>query len=110
MSPSQARTPSTKAPPTPDTVTAMSRPEYPPARRGDDADTLHGTVVADPYRWLEDVDEPETVAWSESQDALGEAARGTWDDRNRLAARVTDLLGPGSVGTPAWRGERQFFT
>jgi prolyl oligopeptidase len=88
----------------------MSRPQYPPARRGDDADTLHGTVVADPYRWLEDVDDPQTVAWSEGQDALVEAARTEWPGRDRLAERVTALLGAGSVGTPAWRGERQFFT
>src|SRR3954464_6839551 len=96
--------------PGPTTVTAMSRPQYPPARRRDDADTLHGNVVADPYRWLEDADGPETVAWSESQDALVDASRAQWAGRDRLAARVTDLLGAGSVGTPAWRGERQFFT
>jgi prolyl oligopeptidase len=109
VSPVDARTASIKPPPGPDTVTAMSRPEYPPARRGDDVDTLHGTAVADPYRWLEDVGDPETVAWSEDQDALVEAALAQWPGRDRLVARVTELLGAGSVGTPAWRGERQFF-
>jgi prolyl oligopeptidase len=99
-----------KPPPGTATVTAMSRPQYPPAHRGDDADTLHGTVVADPYRWLEDVDDPQTVAWSEGQDALVEAARAQWPGRDHLADRVTELLGAGSVGTPAWRGECQFFT
>ncbi|HEX4698053.1 MAG TPA: prolyl oligopeptidase family serine peptidase [Actinomycetes bacterium] len=88
----------------------MSRPEYPPARRADAADTLHGTVVADPYRWLEDVDDPGTGAWSEGQDALVDAARAQWSGRDRLAVRITGLLGAGSVGTPAWRDDRQFFT
>ena len=36
----------------------MTRPAYPEARRSDDADALHGTVVRDPYRWLEDPDDP----------------------------------------------------
>ena len=40
----------------------MTRPAYPEARRSDDSDLLHGSVVADPYRWLEDADDPETVS------------------------------------------------
>ncbi len=87
----------------------MTRPAYPEARRSDDVDVLHGTVVPDPYRWLEDEDSPETRAWSQAQDAL--LAWGAADPatRDRLAARVTELLGAGSVGTPSWRGDRQFF-
>ena len=87
----------------------MTRPAYPEARRSDDADTLHGTVVADPYRWLEDPDDPEAVAWSLAQDALLAAESASLPGRDRLASRVADLLGAGTVGTPAWRGDRQFF-
>jgi prolyl oligopeptidase len=87
----------------------MTRPAYPEARRSGDADTLHGTVVADPYRWLEDADDPETVAWSEAQDALLQAENGHLPGRDRLAGRVAELLGAGTIGTPAWRGDRQFF-
>jgi prolyl oligopeptidase len=87
----------------------MTRPAYPEARRSDDADTLHGTVVRDPYRWLEDPDSPETVAWSLAQDALLQAETGGLPGRDRLAERVGELLGAGTVGTPAWRGDRQFF-
>jgi prolyl oligopeptidase len=36
---------------------------YPPAARGNVTDDYHGTRVADPYRWLEDLDSPETRAW-----------------------------------------------
>lgn len=30
-------------------------------------DDYHGTEVADPYRWLEDLNAPETRAWVEEQ-------------------------------------------
>jgi prolyl oligopeptidase len=87
----------------------MTRPAYPEARRSDDSDLLHGSVVADPYRWLEDADDPETVAWSLAQDDLLHSAHVDLPGRDRLAARVAELLGAGTVGTPAWRGDRQFF-
>ncbi len=89
----------------------MSSPVYPEARRSDDADTLHGTVVPDPYRWLEDPASPESSAWLAAQDALLESGRWSGDAEvhDRLAARVGELLGAGLVGAPAWRGERQFF-
>jgi prolyl oligopeptidase len=87
----------------------MTRPAYPEARRSDDADTIHGTLVRDPYRWLEDPDSPETVAWSLAQDALLQDQVAGLPGRGRLAERVGELLGAGTVGTPAWRGDRQFF-
>jgi prolyl oligopeptidase len=87
----------------------MTSPAYPEARRSDDEDVLHGTPVPDPYRWLEDDTAPETVAWSEAQDALLAAHTADLPGRERLRARVAELLGAGMVGTPVWRGQRQFF-
>lgn len=87
----------------------MTRPAYPEARRSDDADRLHGTTVPDPYRWLEDDSAPDTVTWAEAQDALLEAHDAQLPGRDRLRARVAALLGAGTVGTPVWRGDRQFF-
>ncbi|HEU4911400.1 MAG TPA: prolyl oligopeptidase family serine peptidase [Actinomycetes bacterium] len=85
------------------------RPDYPEALRSDHVDELHGTTVPDPYRWLEDDSSPEALAWAAAQDAL--LAEHTQDlpGRDRLRGRVTELLGAGMVGTPSWRGERQFF-
>lgn len=66
--------------------------------------------VADPYRWLEDVTDPRTAAWSAAQDELVERARATWPGRDALAARLTALAALGAVGPPVWRGARRFRT
>ncbi len=36
--------------------------QYPPVHRDNVTNDFFGTVVADPYRWLEDTDSPETLA------------------------------------------------
>ncbi|MGN8245833.1 prolyl oligopeptidase family serine peptidase [Cellulomonas soli] len=89
---------------------------YPTARRTDLVEDLHGHLVADPYRWLESVDDPETQQWSAAQDELYARYRTRWDGTQEgpfapatLTARLKALLGAGFVGAPAWRGERQFF-
>ncbi len=43
---------------------------YPQARKADQVDDLFGTRVADPYRWLENSDSPETRAWIEAENKL----------------------------------------
>ena len=40
------------------------------AERLDLVEDLHGHRVADPYRWLEDADDPRTKEWSAAQDEL----------------------------------------
>ena len=42
------------------------------ARTGDTVDVLHGETIPDPYRWLENGDDPETRGWTERQNALTE--------------------------------------
>jgi len=42
-------------------------PPAPPAPRGRAIDTLHGEVIVDPYRALEDGAAAVTRAWSEAQ-------------------------------------------
>jgi prolyl oligopeptidase len=62
-----------------------------PARRSDVVDDYHGTPVADPYRWLEDDHDPETVAWAAAQRDRTEVFLATIPARERLRARLTEL-------------------
>ena len=81
---------------------------YPDADRLDLVQELHGHLVADPYRYLEDVDDPRTIAWSAAQDDLYAGQRATWPARERFRQRLSELHAVGDVGAPAWRGGRSF--
>jgi prolyl oligopeptidase len=87
----------------------MTTASYPDAPRQDITDNLHGHVVADPYRWLEDAGSEQTRAWLAAQDELYAGVLAKLPGRERLAARLTELLGAGEASPPAWRGDRQFY-
>jgi prolyl oligopeptidase len=88
----------------------MTAASYPPARRLDLTDDLHGHAVPDPYRWLEDAGSEESQSWLAAQDALLAEHMAGLTGREALAARIYELLGAGSVSAPVWRGDRWFFT
>jgi prolyl oligopeptidase len=81
---------------------------YPPARRGDDSDDYHGTLVADPFRWLEDADDPETRAWIMAQNALTEGWLSQVPQRPAIRERLRELTDHPRVGAPWQRGGRWF--
>ncbi|HZG98288.1 MAG TPA: S9 family peptidase, partial [Nocardioidaceae bacterium] len=83
---------------------------YPAAPRGDVVDVLHGESVPDPYRWLEDPEDPRTTAWTSAQAELWEQHAEQWSTRPAFRDRVAQLLRTGSVGTPVWRGDRCLHT
>jgi prolyl oligopeptidase len=83
-------------------------PPPPSARRGDDAELLHGERIADPYRWLERAG-AETTAWTEAQNARTRAALDAIPARAQFAARLRELLGAGLLGIPRPVGQRVFF-
>jgi prolyl oligopeptidase len=85
-------------------------PGYPAARRLDLVENLFGNAVADPYRWLEDPGSPETLQWLAAEEELWAGYRDGPPRRAEFAARVRELLRVGSVGLPAWRGDRRFYT
>jgi prolyl oligopeptidase len=88
----------------------MTELRYPAAGRLDLTEDIGGHQISDPYRWLEDGASAERVAWLAAQAELFASYREELPGREQLAAQVRELLGTGHVGTPAWRGERSFFT
>lgn len=85
-------------------------PEYPPTKTDEVVDVVHGVKIPDPYRWLEDEQAPEVLAWVEGQNAL---VRETLDPyprlRARLSKRLRQLYSAAVNSAPTVRGERYFF-
>jgi prolyl oligopeptidase len=87
----------------------MPAMRYPPARRLDLVERLHGFEVADPYRWLEDPGSEETEAWSRAQDELLAGWLDGRPGRDAARRRLERLLAAGLVSVPVVRGELAFF-
>ncbi|MEU2712795.1 prolyl oligopeptidase family serine peptidase [Streptomyces sp. NPDC007205] len=81
---------------------------HPPAARENLVEIVHGLPVADPYRWLEDLDSDASRAWAEAQDTLFAAYRAAWPDRDAWDERLKALAVTRRVSAPVWRGGRHF--
>jgi len=84
--------------------------EYPEAAKVDHVDDYHGTKVADPYRWLEDPDSPQTKAWVDAENKLTFGFLEGIPVRGRLRDRLTKLWNYERYTVPVKRGGRYFFS
>jgi prolyl oligopeptidase len=83
---------------------------YPDSPRVEHVDVYHGTQVADPYRWLEDLDGTATAAWVAAQNELTFAFLATLPQRTRFRERLTALWNYERVGVPVKEGGRYFYS
>ena len=83
---------------------------YPRAKKVDQVDDFFGTKIADPYRWLEDADAPDTRAWIEAQNALTFAFLEKIPERAAIQKRLTALWNYERYGAPSREGAWYVFT
>jgi prolyl oligopeptidase len=83
---------------------------YPPARRGAQVDEYHGTKVADPYRWMEDIDSPETRAWVDAQGALSRKFLDSIGGRESMTQRLRDMWNFERWTPPVRHGDTWFYS
>jgi prolyl oligopeptidase len=83
--------------------------DYPRAERVDQVDDYHGTKVADPYRWLENPDSPQTRAWIEAENKLTNSFLQGIPAADTLRKRLTQLWDYEKYGVPIQRGGRYVF-
>jgi len=83
---------------------------YPVTRKTNVVDDYNGVKVADPYRWLEDDNSPETKAWVEAQNKVTFAYLQNVPELPAIRARLTKLWNYERYGVPFKEGGRYFFT
>ena len=83
---------------------------YPVTRTVDVTDRFGTVVVADPYRWLEDLNAPETAQWVAAENAVTSAYLATLPMREPLKARITELWNYPKVSAPRWQGGRWYYS
>ena len=86
----------------------MSRLNYPSTHTVDQIDDYHGTLIPDPYRWLEDTDSPETKAWVEAQNATTFEYLESIPACRRIRERLTELWDFPKASALVRRGDRYF--
>lgn len=96
------------------TIGALSAKEsslsYPDSKPGTTVETLHGVEVADPYRWLEDLNSDQTATWVNAQSSLTDSFLDTIPGRKNLESHLTKLWNVERFGVPFFEGGRYFFS
>src|SRR5688572_29237963 len=84
---------------------------YPKTRKDSSVmDDYFGTKVADPYRWLEDDNSPETGEWVKQQNALTYDFLGKISYRDKIKKRLTEIWNYEKISAPWKKGKYYFFT
>jgi prolyl oligopeptidase len=87
-----------------------TNPCRPNARVDNVVNDYFGTKIADPYRWLEDQNSPETRAWIAAENRCTDAALNSLPGRDKIVARFGELMKVDTIGAPIERGGRYFFS
>jgi prolyl oligopeptidase len=82
---------------------------YPAAPRGDVTDNYFGTVVADPYRWLEEVDSPQTTAWVKAEGDLTRSYLDAIPQRTQIRDAYRALRNYERLSAPFREGKHWFY-
>jgi prolyl oligopeptidase len=91
------------------TVVPDAAMSYPATRKADVVDDYFGTKVADPYRWMEDLDSKEVAEWVAAQNQVSFDYLGKLPMRERFKQRITELWDYPKVGLPVREGGRLFY-
>ncbi|MFS0517701.1 prolyl oligopeptidase family protein [Nostoc sp. UIC 10607] len=78
---------------------------YPSSHKNNQVDNYHGTLIADPYRWLEDPDSEETRTWIEAQNQITFGYLSEIPTREKIKQRLTKLWDYEKYGIPFKEGE-----
>ena len=84
--------------------------KYPKARMTGQVDDYFGVKVADPYRWMEDVDSAEVKTWVDAENAVTQEYLRAIPQRAAMKERLMALTNFERYGIPEQRGGRYFYS
>ena len=93
-----------------DDSSATAAPSVPKAKVDAVEDTIQGQRIADPYRWLEDANSPDTQAYVAQELAYTRSLLDPLPGREQLQRRLTQLLSIGEIDAPQAGGPYYFYT
>ena len=90
------------------TLASGAMPAYPPMPRDERPDTYWGVRVPNPYRWLENVDSPQTQSWVKAQGDVTRAYLDAIPQRGAIKATYRRLLDYEKLQAPERAGSHWF--
>jgi prolyl oligopeptidase len=84
--------------------------EYPVTKKGDAVDNYFGTMVPDPYRWLEDDKSEETAEWVNAENKVTFGYLETIPYREEIKARLEKMWNYEKYTAPIKEGEYTYFS
>jgi prolyl oligopeptidase len=96
--------------PEPEPAVIYEEGKQPITRADSIMDMMHGTEVADPYRWLEDQESDDTRTWIDAQNSYTDYVLADLAGRDELTERYSNLMKTDDVRIPIMAGERLFYS
>lgn len=90
-------------------ITGISADAYPETKKENVLDTFFGTVVVDPYRWLEDDMSEETKDWVTRQNSVTNGYLKDIPFRDKIKSRLTELWNYEKFSAPFKEGGYTYF-
>ncbi len=91
------------------TYTTVATPTPPVTKKIPVQDNYHGTVVNDPYRWLENDTSRETAAWVAAENQYTNAVLNTLPNRQGIHDQLTKAWNYPRYSAPSRHGEYYYF-
>jgi prolyl oligopeptidase len=86
-----------------------SQPSYPVTTKSDVVTDYFGTKVADPYRWMEDLETKAVADWVTAENAITSAYLEALPMRETFRKRITEVWNYPKVSVPVRAGGRYFY-
>ncbi|NHJ49227.1 MAG: S9 family peptidase [Asgard group archaeon] len=83
---------------------------YPKSDRIEIVDEVHGEKIVDPYRWLEEFENPEVQKWLEKQHEYTDSLLNQIPNYEKSTERVKELLSIGSITAPKVKNSYLFYS